>query len=181
MADVDQIVQRTVDSIVLIARKATKFAGLVLVVAVVVCVGGFLLGVAALSGGVQSVWIVLATAFGAIAIGSAFVATWRVGSVRRNVPALTREIRALASEGTDAGRTVVDTFVVGDVAAGSAIELSRRMNTFRGTVGHGWASTQHLAAATVALASFPWLILSAIAISLVFAGLGFIFLIALAL
>ena len=97
--------------------------------------------------------------------------------------------RSIISQGNDTGRTVVETFVVdtdGDSSAdgpsgGSAIVLSRQMHGFRNMVGSGVESTARLTAATTALTSFPWLVLQAILISSVFAFLGFIFLIALAL
>jgi hypothetical protein len=189
MPDIDELVRRTVDTVTLIARRAARFATRLLIGVTVVCAGGFLLGVAALSNGIRSVWIVLGIVFGAIAIGSAFVARWRVGSVRRHVPELVDEVRHLVEHGSDTTRTVIETFVVdedGDgrrdgVDTGSAIVLSRQMYGFKNVVGSGLGSSARLAAAITALTSFPGLVLGAIAISAVFAFLGFVFLIALAL
>ncbi len=189
MSEIDELVRRAVDTVTLIAAKAARFATWVLLGTIAVCVGGFLLGTAALSGGIASVWIVLGMVFGSIAIGAAFVARWRVGSVRRHVPELTAEVRTLIAEGKDTTRTVVETFVVdtdpdgrGDsVDTGSAIVLSRQMFGFKNMAGSGLESTTRLTAAVTALTSFPALVFVSILISLVFAFLGFIFLIALAL
>jgi len=194
MSEIDDLVRRAIDTVTAIARTAARFATRVLLFTLVVCVGGFLLGVAALSDGARTVWIVLGIVFGSIAIGGAFVARWRVGSVRRHVPELADEIRSLIGQGQGAGRTVVETFVVdNDVAggpsspggdapgSGSAIVLTRRMYGFRDAVGSGLESSARLSAAVTALTSFPALILAAIAISFVFGFLGFFFLIALAL
>ena len=189
MSDIDELVRRTVDGVTMIAGRAAAFSTRLLLGVTVVCVGGFLLGVRALSGGIQSVWIVLAFVFGSIAIGGAFLARWRVGSVRRHVPELADEVRTLIAEGKGTGRTVVETFVVdtdGDGSAdglsgSNAIVLSRQMNGFRNVVDSGLESTARLTAATTALTSFPLLVLQAILISFVFVFLGFIFLIALAL
>lgn len=189
MAEIDDLVRRTVDTVKMIADKATAFATRLLLGAAVVCIGGFLLGVAALSGGIEQVWIVLGLVFGAIAIGSALIARWRVGSVRRHVPELANEVRTLISEGRHGTRTVIDTFVVdadGDgerdgFDRGSAIMMSRQMYGFKSVVGSGLESSARLTAAVTALTSFPGLVLGAIAISLVFGFLGAIFLIALAL
>jgi hypothetical protein len=188
MSDIDQVVRRAVDGITMIAGKAARFSTRILVVTTVVCVGGFLLGVAALSGGIETVWIVLSAVFGALAIGAAFVARWRVGAVRRHVPELVDEVRTLMTEGRDSTRTVIETFAVdpdGDGAegtsTGSAIVLSRQMHGFRGAVGSGLEHTIRLGAAVTALTTFPFLVLMAVAIAMVFAFLGFIFLIALAL
>ncbi|MDJ0770447.1 MAG: hypothetical protein QNJ12_16750 [Ilumatobacter sp.] len=182
MSEIDDLARRAVDGVTTIAAKARRFAGRLLIATVVVCGGGFLLGVAALSNGIQSVWIVLGIVFGAIAIGGSFIAWWRVGSVKRHVPELVEEVRALVDQGQDTGRTVVETFVVGDEQHGeSAIVLSRSMYGFRNAVGGGLESSARLTAAITALTSFPGLVIGAILISLVFAFLGFIFLIALAL
>lgn len=198
MAEIDELVRRTVATVTSIADRATAFATKLFVVAAVVCIGGFLLGVAALSGGIETVWIVLGIVFGSIAVGGALLARWRVGSVRRHVPELADEVRTLIREGRDGTRTVIDSFVVdADVDAdadvgvdpdrgrhrtgGSAIVMSRQMYGFKNVVGSGLEHTARLAAAVTALTSFPVLALVTIAISLVFGFLGLIFLIALAL
>lgn len=189
MSDIDRLAERAVATVTTIATRAAAFSTKVFLGAAIVCVGGFLLGVAALSGGIEKVWIVLGIVFGAIAVGGALVARWRVGSVRRHVPELADEVRTLISEGKDTSRTVIDTFVVdadGDgerdgFGGGSAIVLSRQMYGFRNVVGSGLESSARLTAAVTALTSFPILVLAAIAISIVFAFLGVIFLIALAL
>ena len=189
MAEIDELVRRTVATVTMIADKATAFATKLFFGAAVVCVGGFLLGVAALSGGIEKVWIVLGIVFGAIAVGGALLARWRVGAVRRHVPELAAEVRTLIAEGRDGTRTVIDSFVIdADVddehdgpTGGSAIVMSRQMYGFKNAVGSGLESSARLAAAVTALTSFPGLVLGAIAISLVFGFLGVIFLIALAL
>jgi hypothetical protein len=191
MSEIDDLVQRAVTGVTAIAGRAARFAGRLLLMAIVVCGGGFLLGVAALSdsNGVQAVWIVLGIVFGAIAIGGSFLAWWRVGAVKRHVPELAAEVRTLISEGKDTGRTVVETFVVdtdgdgrrGDPNTGSAIVLSRQMYGFRNVVGSGLESSARLTAAITALTSFPGLVLAAVLVTCVFAFFGFVFLIALAL
>lgn len=185
MAEIDELVRRTVATVTMIADKAAAFATRLFVLSAVVCIGGFLLGVAALSGGIEQVWIVLGIVFGTIAVGGALLARWRVGSVRRHVPELADEVRTLITEGRDGTRTVIDAFVVdgdGDGhTGGSAIVMSRQMYGFKNAVGSGLESSARLTAAVTALTSFPGLVLGAIAISLVFGFLGVIFLIALAL
>jgi hypothetical protein len=190
MSEIDDLVQRTVDTVTMIAGRAAGFAGRLLIGVAIVSVGSFLLGLAALSGGIRSVWIVLGIVFGALAIGSAFLARWRVGSVRRHVPELVDEVRFMVSSGSERTRTVFETFTLdadgdGERDAfedrGSAIVLSRQMYGFKEVVGSGFESSARLSAAVTALTSFPGLVLGAILISLVFGFLGFIFLIALAL
>lgn len=190
MSELDQLVQRTVGMVTMIAGKAARFSTKLLLGALIVCGGGFLLGLAALSGGIRQVWIVLGIVFGSIAVGGALLARWRVGSVKRHVPELADEVRTLISEGTGSTRTVIETFAVdadGDGTRdvfedrGSAIVMSRHMYGFKGLVGSGLENSARLTAAVTAITSFPGLVLGTILISMVFGFLGFIFLIALAL
>lgn len=189
MAEIERLVQRAVGGITTIARKAVRFSTKLLLATVVICVGGFLLGLAALDGGVRTVWIILGIVFAAIAIGGALIARWRVGSVRRHVPELANEVRSLISEGKESTRTVIETFTVdadhdGDadgLSGGSAIVLTKQMYGFKGMIGSGLESSARLTAAVTALTSFPGLVLAAVGISLVFGFLSLIFLIALAL
>ncbi len=142
----------------------------------------FLLGLAALSGGIRSVWIVLGLTFGAISVGSAFIARWRVGAVRRHVPELVSEVRSLIDQGGGAARTVIDTVEAGEANQdGSVLTVSRQMFDFKGAIGDRVNDFTKLTAAVAAVTSFPALILSAIGITFVFGFLGLIFLIALAL
>lgn len=189
MTDIDDVVRRAVDTITMVAGRAAAFSTRVLLVTTLICVGGFLLGVAALSGGIETVWIVLGICFGSIAIGGAFVARWRVGAVRRHVPELVEEFRQLASR--DTTRTVVESFTVDSPVdspvdgrpnqGGSTIVMSRHLNGFRGAAGAGFSQATRLNAALTALTTFPVLMIVAILISAVFGFLGLIFLIALAL
>ncbi|MFP5489551.1 MAG: hypothetical protein ACLGHQ_14760 [Acidimicrobiia bacterium] len=183
MTEIDEVVRRAVDSITTIAGRAAAFATRILLVTTTVCVGGFLLGIAALTGGIETVWIVLGIVFASIAIGAAFIARWRVGAVRRHVPELVDEVRTLMTDGRDSTRTVIETFAVDpdDADRGSAIVLSRQMYGFRGAVGSGATKATRLAAAVAALTTFPVLVLLAIAITTVFAFSGAVFLLALAL
>lgn len=185
MADLEDLVQRTVDTVTMIAAKATRFAGRLFVVVAIVCVGGFLLGLAALSGGIEKVWIVLGVVFGAIAIGGPLVAMWRIGSVKRHVPELVDEVRSLISQGRETGQTVIETFDADDPdrpgEGRSAIVLTRQVYGLRGVVGSGMEGMTRLTAAVTALTSFPGLVLSAIGITIVFGFLSLVFLLALAL
>lgn len=183
MKDVEALVERTIATITMIARKAFKFSRIIAALAAVVCVGSFLLGIAALSAEIQPVWIVLGIVFGAIAIGAGLIACWRVGSIQRHIPELVNEIRALVSNGTQTTKDVIETFNVNDREsnAESAIELSREVFHFKSVIGHGLESSARFAAAVTALTSFPWLMLTVIAITAVFGFLSLIFLLALAL
>ena len=182
MSEIDEIVQRTIDTVTLVADKAARFSGRLFIGAAIICVGSFLLGIAALSGGIQTVWIVLGFVFGLIAVGGSFLARWRVGSIKRHVPELAEEVRTLITQGKDSTKTIIDTVVIDDgVSAGNAIVLSKQMYGFKNLAGSSLEASARLTAALSAITSFPGLVFAAIGITLVFGFLGGIFLIALAL
>jgi hypothetical protein len=174
------LADRAVATITRLAHKVTRAATLLLVASIVICVGSFLLGLEALSGGIESVWIVLAFFFGAIAIGCALRARFRMGRVRKHIPEIANDIRALVAD----GRTDVIEVVVRDDDLGSALELSRGMSSTEGmrrVASQGLANSANFAQAVRAITTFPWLAIVSILITSVFAFLGFVFLIALAL
>jgi hypothetical protein len=176
------LVDRAVATITRLAHKVTRAATLLLLASIVICVGSFLLGLEALSGGIESVWIVLAFFFGAIAIGCAARARLRIGRVRKHVPEIANDIRQLVAD----GRSDVVTIVVqdDDLASGSALELSRGMSSsesMRRVTSQGLANSANFADALRAITTFPWLAIITVLITSVFAFLGLIFLIALAL
>ena len=187
MTDLDELVRRGVDSITTIAGRAARFTGRVLLGVTAVCAGGFLLGVAALSDGIEQVWIVLGTVFGAIAVIGTFRAWWRLGSVARHAPELADELRELLGRGDESTRTVIETFGIDADGAGprtggtSAIVWSRQMHGFGDLADRGTARPPRLGAAVRAVTGLPVLVLPALLITAVFGFLGVIFLVALAL
>ena len=191
--DVDRLVQRAVAGITNIAARAARFSTRLLLMTLLLCIGGFALGVAALSGGIETVWIVLGIVFGTIAIASAVLARWRVGAVKRHAPELANEMRALVTSGNPAEREVVEVFTVDDPVAasgmqfstdgesGSAVVMSRQMYGFREIPARTLENSARLSEAIRAVTTFPALVLAAVLVSLVFGFLSIFFLIALAL
>jgi hypothetical protein len=182
MSDIDGRVTRTISTLTLIADRVTRFSGKLLLGVAVVSIGSFLLGLAALEGGIRNVWIVLGGAFGVIAVGAALVARWRIGGVRRQVPAIASEVRTLLTEGRRDAVEVIEQF---HAPAGgerdSVIVVSRSMSGLRGVARHGLAGSEHLLKAVTAITTFPGLAAMAVLISVVFALLVPIFLLALVL
>jgi hypothetical protein len=176
------LVDRAVATITQLAHKVTRAATLLLIASIVICGGSFLLGIAALSGGIETVWIVLAFVFGAVSIGCAARARFRIGRVRTHIPEIAADIRTLVAD----GRSDVVTIVVQDedLAKGSALELSRGMSgmdSMRRVTSQGLANSDSFSQALRAITTFPWLAIVTVMITSVFAFLGLIFLIALAL
>ena len=180
MEDIEALVERTVAAVLRIAGRVVRWATVLLIAAVVIDVGSFWLGMEALSGGVESVWAVLGVVFAAIAIGCAVVARWRVGRVRKNVPALVTDVRSLVAQGQDTAHTVIDVFDSED-GGPATFGVSRSVIGIRGLVGSGLSGSTKLTEAVTAITSFPWLALATVAITSVFGFLALVFLLALAL
>jgi hypothetical protein len=184
MNELEQVAQRVTATVTMIASKAVRFARKLLVGVAIVSIGSFLLGIAAFDGTARSVWIVIGGVFAAIAIGGPLLAMWRIGLVTRHVPELADEVRTLITQGPGTSRTVINTFDADDperpANTRSAITLTREVGGLRGLVGSGLDGSARLTAAVTALTTFPATVLSAIAITVVFAFLAVIFLVALA-
>jgi hypothetical protein len=185
MDDNDGLVERTVATVTRLAGRVAHYATLLLLFTVVICVGSFWLGLEALSGGIESVWAMLGVVFGAIAIGCAVLARLRIGRVRRHVPQIASEVRALVAGGDREAMTVIDVF---DTEAESAADpdspraLPRSVVSMRTLSGSSVIQgATMLTEAVRAITSFPWLALVSVAITSVFGFMALVFLIALAL
>jgi len=177
--NIDALVDRAGGFISRITAKVAKYSAIVLLAAAVVCIGSLLLGIAALSGGIQTVWIVLGIVFAVIAIGGPLVALWRVLSARRHASDILAEVRALATA-SDGGPEVIEALVV-EEDGHSTVVLARQAGMWGGSARRIAGQTSHLAAATSALTAFPFQILVTLIVTSVFGFLAFVFLLALAL
>lgn len=175
------LAQRAVDAVLRMVRRANALAGGVLVVAVFVCVGSFALGLAALSDGVRAVWIVVGGFFVIVGVGSIALAMVRLWGIRRTSAELVEEVTALIRGDRRNEQVVIETIEVSDAASDeSALVASRGFFTMQQSVAAAGRFVA-LNAALRAITTFPALILLSALVMLVFAGLGLIFLIALAL
>lgn len=179
---IDDLAQRAVDSFMTLVRRGTALAGGTLAIVVVVCLGSFALGVAALSDGIQTVWIVLGGISALVAIGAVLLAIWRLLLIRTMSVSLVKEVHALISSDARSERVVIETVESSDdVQDQSAVVMSRQFFSMQQSVGPRAAQFVALGAALRSITTFPLLILLATAITIGFAGLALIFLLALAL
>ncbi len=153
-----------------------------MMMAVIFAVGGFLLGLAALDGGIEKVWIVLGGAFAVLAVGSVGLAIMRLRSVKKDADTLFTEVRTLIGGDRQTQRTVIETVESTDGREGEGVvAISREFFTLKGAIGNRVDQFTSLGLALKAITSFPILIAAATFFTLMFVGLSFIFLIALTL
>jgi hypothetical protein len=178
----DDLAQRAVDSVMTLVRRGLALAGGVMILAVTFCVSGFLLGWAALNGGIETVWVVLGGSFAVLAISSVGIAILRLRAVRKGADTMFTEVRSLIGGDRQTQRTVIETVESTDNREGDGVvALSREFFTLKGALGNRIGQFKSLGLALTAITSFPALIAAATVITFVFAGLSLLFLIALAL
>jgi hypothetical protein len=180
--DLDLLAERAVDSVMTLVRRGTALAGGVLMLAVVFGVGGFLLGIAALDGGIEKVWIALGGFFALVAVRSVVIAILRLRSVKKSADTLVTEVRSLIGGDKQTERTVIETVESTDASENDGVvAVSKQFFTLKNEVGDRGSQFKSLDLALTAITSFPGLIALATLITFVFAGLSVLFLIALAL
>ena len=90
--DLDDLAERAVDVVLVLLRRANALAGGVLMFAVLACVGGYVLGIAALGGGLRTLWILAGGLLAVWAIGSVVASMFRLRAVRRGSDAMVGEV-----------------------------------------------------------------------------------------
>jgi len=182
LGDLDQLAERAVDAVLTLVRRGTALAGGVLMMAVLFSVGGFLLGVAALDGGIEMVWIALSAVFALVAIGSVGIAILRLRSVKKVTNSLVTEVRSLIGGDAQTKRTVIETVESTDASENEGVvAISKQFFSLKDVVGDRVGQFRSLGLALSAITTFPGLVALSTVITFVFAGLGVLFLIALAL
>ena len=182
MPEVEDLARRAVEGVTRLAARAITFASYVFVAVVLVGTTSFLLGLAALDGDVRTVWIVLGLGFGLVAVRGAFLARWRLATIGHYARELAAEVASLLEFGHPATRTMVDAVEADErEGGGSVLVVSREFFSLRDAIDNRENEFKRLLSVLRAITSFPALMLSAIAITVVFAMLVPIFLLVLAL
>lgn len=178
----DRLARRAVASVMTLVRRGLALAGGLLMITILICGGGFLLGYAALSDGMQKLWIMLGGFFAVLAIGAAALAIVRLLTVRTHEQQLVDEIRGLISNDPQTERTVIETIEVNDAAQDQGVVvMSREFFTMRDSIGVRLDDCPALKSSLSAITSLPFLVFITMFVSLVFALLSPIFAIALLL
>lgn len=178
----DRLARRAVASVMTLVRRGLALAGGLLMITILVCGVGFVLGYAALSDGMQKLWIMLGGFFAVFAIGAAALAIIRLLTVRMHEKQLVDEIRRLISNDPETERTVVETIEVNDAAQDQGVVvMSREFFTMRDSIGLPLDDSPALKSSLSAVTSLPFLVFITMLVSFVFAGLSAIFVLALLL
>jgi len=180
--NIDALAQRAVDSFMTLVRRGTALAGGALAIVSLICISGFLLGVAALSDEIQIIWIIVGGAFAALGIGAVVVAIFRLLTVKRHADALVEELHDLIAGDARSERVVVETLDSSDEVQGqSAVVMSRQFFSMQDSVEGRTDKFEALSSALKAITSFPLLMLLAVVITITFTGFALIFTLTLAI
>ncbi|MEM9040397.1 MAG: hypothetical protein AAGD33_10930 [Actinomycetota bacterium] len=174
--DLDALARRAVDSAMVLVRRASSLGLGVLLFATVAAIGGFLLGLAALSDGIRTVWIVLGGFFMVVAIGTVLTAVLRLRSVRRTSDELVVEVREFLDRNVTGRQAVIDTVALNeDDPDRGVVDMSRSFVSFRSQLVGGIGQFRRLGMALTAVTSFPGLLAISVLVSFVFVLLAVIF------
>lgn len=180
MSDPRELAERAVDSFLTLVRRGTRLAVGTLLIVSVICIGGFLLGLAALEGGVRTAWILLGGLGAVVAVGSLLLAVVRLWAIGRLSVALVDDLYSLITSDPGSERVVIETVESSDgVQDQSAVVMSRQFFAMDSSLAGRAGQFGALSVALKAVTSFPLLILLATAITVGFAGLSVLFLLGL--
>lgn len=170
------LAQRAVDMFLTLVRRGTALAVGTLAVVSFICFGSFLLGAAALSDDNLTAWIVIGGIFVVIGVGAVALAIFRLWLVKRSATELVVEVQQLLVGDRQTERVVIDTIEASEkVQDQSAVVMSRQFFTLRDSIDGKGAQFLALAYALRAMTTFPFLMLVATTVTIVFATLAVIF------
>jgi len=170
------LAQRAVDMFLTLVRRGTALAVGTLAVVSFICVGSFVLGLAALSADNRNAWIAIGGAFVVVGIGAVALAIFRLWLVKRSATELVVEVQQLLVGDRQSERVVIDTIEASEkVQDQSAVVMSRQFFTLRDSIDGKGAQFIALAYALRAMTTFPFLMLVATTVTVVFATLAVIF------
>lgn len=179
---IDRLARRAVQSVMTLVRRGVALAGGLLMITVVICGGGFLLGYAALSDGIEKLWIMLGGFFAVLAIGAAALAVIRLLMVRTRESQLVAELRRLITSDPRSEQVVIETVESNDASQDQGVVvMSREFFTMRDSIGSRIVEYPATQASLSAVTSLPFLVFITLTVSFVFAGLSLLFAIALLL
>ena len=169
------LAQRAVDMFLTLVRRGTALAVGTLAVVSFICFGSFLLGVAALSDN-RTAWIVIGGIFVVIGVGAVALAIFRLWLVKRSATELVVEVQQLLVGDRQTERVVIDTIEASEkVQDQSAVVMSRQFFTLRDSIDGKGAQFLALTYALRAMTTFPFLMVVATTVTVVFATLAVIF------
>jgi len=170
------LAQRAVDMFLTLVRRGTALAVGTLAVVSFICVGSFVLGLAALSADNRNAWIAIGGAFVVVGVGAVALAIFRLWLVKRSATELVVEVQQLLVGDRKTERVVIDTIEASEkVQDQSAVVMSRQFFTLRDSIDGRGAQFIALAYALRAMTTFPFLMLVATTVTVVFATLAVIF------
>ena len=170
------LAQRAVDMFLTLVRRGTALAVGTLAVVSFICIGSFLLGLAALSDDNRNAWIAIGGIFLVVGVGAVALAIFRLWLVKRSATELVVEVQQLLVGDRKTERVVIDTIEASEkVQDQSAVVMSRQFFTLRDSIDGRGAQFIALAFALRAMTTFPILMLVATTVTVVFATLAVIF------
>lgn len=172
----DELAERAVDMVLMFLRRVNALVGGVLIFAVIACLGGYLLGIAALGGGARTFWIIAGGVAATWAIGSLGAAMFRLHAVRKGSDLMVEEFRALLGGDDRSQRTVIETVEATKGSDGDGIvSVSRQFFPLRTVVMDRRSDFTQLSLALASITTLPGALALAAVIGFGFTCLSLLF------
>jgi hypothetical protein len=181
MANLDQIARRVAELVLVPVARIRRYTTVLLLVAAVIGIGSYLLGIAALDGSARTVWIVLGAIFGWLSIGRLAQQRWRVEQLYRNMSYLVDEVRELLDRELSTDPTVQQVIIEAEDDDEAAVIWTRQLMRYQGDTGQLPIGLRWIPLAFSTARRLPFVMLGSVFITGVFAMFAMIFLLRLAL
>ena len=182
MADIDELARRTTAMVMSLARRAMGLATGVALVGFVIGGLSYLTGLAALDGSARSAWVLIGAVMLVVAVGAPLLARFRLSSISKDATELVLELGTLISGNPDAQRVVIETVAVDEPDAAGRTTMPALIESRQFSRLNQAASTtmglRTLPGALRAVTTYPIMLGISAVLTLVFAVLGFLFLVA---
>jgi hypothetical protein len=189
MVDSNLLAQRAADAVAVVTARAGTVVTWAVLIAAAIAGGSYWAGLMALDGGIRTVWIVLGAAFAWISLAGLVRLRWNLARLRRHADDLVGEVRTLIDSDPSNERTVIEVVETteADGSAGhsmpgqSIMTFSQQFSGLGPMMGAERTQYRWLTRLVNTMKSLISTAAKAFVITGVFAALGLIFLIALAI
>jgi hypothetical protein len=181
MANLDQIARRVAELVLVPVARIRRYTTVLLVVAGVIGVGSYLLGLAALDGTSRAVWLVLGAIFGWLSIVRLAQQRWRVEQLYRNMSDLVGEVRQLLDRELSTDPTVQQVIIEAEDDDQAAVIWTQQLMRYQGDSGRLPVGLRWIPLAFTTARRLPFVMIGSVFITGVFAMFAMVFLLRLAL
>jgi hypothetical protein len=184
MTDSNLLARRAADAVAVVTSRVGTVVTWAVVIAAVIAAGSYWAGLMVLDGGVRTAWMVIGAVFAWMSVVGLVRLRWNLATLRRHADDLVGEVRTLIDADPSNERTVIEAVETTDTTSqpgSSMMVFSRQFSNLGPMMGTERARYRWLPRLVDTMKSLLSTAVKAVVITVVFAMLGLIFLIAAAI